>query len=146
MLYRTNAQSRLLEESFISEGIPYDVVGGVNFYARKEIKDLLAYLKTIDNGKDDLAVKRIINVPRRGIGAASVNKVQDFADHMGISFFEAMQRIDEITSIGKAGEKLRNFALMIMMFRTKLQHGTLEDLITDVIETTQYTKRAGRIR
>ena len=74
VLYRTNAQSRLLEESFISEGIPYDVVGGVNFYARKEIKDLLAYLKTIDNGKDDLAVKRIINVPRRGIGAASVNK------------------------------------------------------------------------
>ena len=140
VLYRTNAQSRLLEESFISEGIPYDVVGGVNFYARKEIKDLLAYLKTIDNGKDDLAVKRIINVPRRGIGAASVNKVQDFADHMGISFFEAMQRIDEITSIGKAGEKLRNFALMIMMFRTKLQQGTLEDLITDVIETTQYTK------
>lgn len=140
VLYRTNAQSRLLEESFISEGIPYDVVGGVNFYARKEIKDLLAYLKTIDNGKDDLAVKRIVNVPRRGIGAASVNKVQDFADHMGISFFEAMQRIDEITSIGKAGEKLRNFALMIMMFRTKLQHGTLEDLITDVIETTQYTK------
>ena len=140
VLYRTNAQSRLLEESFISEGIPYDVVGGVNFYARKEIKDLLAYLKTIDNGKDDLAVKRIINVPRRGIGAASVNKVQDFADHMGISFFEAMQRIDEITSIGKAGEKLRNFALMIMMFRTKLQHSTLEDLITDVIETTQYTK------
>lgn len=140
VLYRTNAQSRLLEESFISEGIPYDVVGGVNFYARKEIKDLLAYLKTIDNGKDDLAVKRIINVPRRGIGAASVNKVQDFADHMGISFFEAMQRIDEITSIGKAGEKLRNFALMIMMFRTKLQHGTLEDLITDVIEMTQYTK------
>lgn len=140
VLYRTNAQSRLLEESFISEGIPYDVVGGVNFYARKEIKDLLAYLKTIDNGKDDLAVKRIINVPRRGIGAASVNKVQDFADHMGISFFEAMQRIDEITSIGKAGEKLRNFALMIMMFRTKLQHGTLEDLITDVIKTTQYTK------
>ena len=139
VLYRTNAQSRLLEESFIREGIPYDVVGGVNFYARKEIKDLLAYLKTIDNGKDDLAVKRIINVPRRGIGAASVNKVQDYADHMGISFFEALQRLDEITAIGKAGEKLRNFTVMIQMFRTKLQHGTLEDLITDVIETTGYT-------
>ena len=139
VLYRTNAQSRLLEESFIREGIPYDVVGGVNFYARKEIKDLLAYLKTIDNGKDDLAVKRIINVPRRGIGAASVNKVQDYADHMGISFFEALQRLDEITAIGKAGEKLRNFTVMIQMFRTKLQHGTLENLITDVIETTGYT-------
>ena len=139
VLYRTNAQSRLLEESIIREGIPYDVVGGVNFYARKEIKYLLAYLKTIDNGKDDLAVKRIINVPRRGIGAASVNKVQDYADHMGISFFEALQRLDEITAIGKAGEKLRNFTVMIQMFRTKLQHGTLEDLITDVIETTGYT-------
>lgn len=139
VLYRTNAQSRLLEESFVSEGIPYNVVGGVNFYARKEIKDLLSYLKTIDNGMDDLAVKRIINVPRRGIGAASVTKVQDFADHMGISFFEALQRIDEIPTLGKSGEKLHNFALMIQAFRTKLQFGTLEDLITDVIDTTGYT-------
>ena len=76
VLYRTNAQARLLEERFVLEGIPYDVVGGVNFYARREIKDMLAYLKTIDNGKDDLAVKRIINVPKRGIGAATLNKVQ----------------------------------------------------------------------
>ncbi|MDE7274619.1 MAG: UvrD-helicase domain-containing protein, partial [Lachnospiraceae bacterium] len=89
VLYRTNAQSRLLEESFIALNIPYNVVGGVNFYARKEIKDILAYLKTIDNGKDDLAVKRIINVPKRGIGAASIIKVQDYADHMGLSFCEA---------------------------------------------------------
>lgn len=66
VLYRTNAQARLLEERFIVEGIPYDVVGGVNFYSRKEIKDLLAYLKTIDNGRDDLSVKRIINIPKRG--------------------------------------------------------------------------------
>jgi len=142
VLYRTNAQSRLLEESFIALDIPYDVVGGVNFYARKEIKDILAYLKTIDNGKDDLAVKRIINVPRRGIGAASIMKVQDYADHMGLSFYEALQQVDEIPVLGKskATEKLRNFVTMIRMFRTKLQNSSLEDLITDVIETTGYVK------
>ena len=140
VLYRTNAQSRLLEESFISLNIPYNVVGGVNFYARKEIKDILAYLKTIDNGKDDLAVKRIINVPRRGIGATSINKVQMYADSRGISFFEALVQVDEIPAIGKAAEKLRDFATMIRMFRTKLQAYSLEDLITDVIETTGYAK------
>ena len=79
ILYRTNAQSRILEERFVRESIPYELVGGTNFYSRKEIKDMLAYLKTIDNGKDDVAVKRIINVPKRGIGAATLNKVQDYA-------------------------------------------------------------------
>lgn len=142
VLYRTNAQSRLLEESFIALNIPYNVVGGVNFYARKEIKDILAYLKTIDNGKDDLAVKRIINVPKRGIGAASIIKVQDYADHMGLSFCEALQQVDEIPALGKSksADKLRDFATMIRMFRTKMQTGSLEDLITDVIETTGYVK------
>ena len=142
VLYRTNAQSRLLDESFIALNIPYDVVGGVNFYARKEIKDILAYLKTIDNGKDDLAVKRIINVPKRGIGAASITKVQDYADHKGLSFYEALQQVDEIAALGKSKstDKMRNFATMIRMFRTKMQMGSLEDLITDVIETTGYVK------
>lgn len=142
VLYRTNAQSRLLEECFIRENIPYNVVGGVNFYARKEIKDILAYLKTIDNGKDDLAVRRIINVPKRGIGAASVNRVQEYADNMGISFYEALCQVDQIPSIGsgKASDKLKSFVTMIQMFRTKLQFGSLEELITDVIETTGYTK------
>jgi DNA helicase-2/ATP-dependent DNA helicase PcrA len=143
VLYRTNAQSRLLEESFVALNIPYKVVGGVNFYARKEIKDILAYLKTIDNNRDDLAVKRIINVPRRGIGAASITKVQDYADNMGISFFEALLQLDEIPAFGKgkAVDKLRDFTTMIRMFRTKLGAGcSLEDLITDVIETTGYVK------
>ena len=90
VLYRTNAQSRLLEEKFILFGIPYDVVGGVNFYSRREIKDILAYLKTIDNGKDDLAVKRIINVPKRGIGATSVNKVAQFASINEMGLFDAL--------------------------------------------------------
>lgn len=142
VLYRTNAQSRILEENFVALNIPYNIVGGVNFYARKEIKDILAYLKTIDNGKDDLAVKRIINVPRRGIGAASIAKVQRYADNMGLSFFEALEQVEEIPAFGrgKASEKMKSFALMIQMFRTKLPTESLEDLITDVIETTGYVQ------
>ena len=85
-MYRTNAQSRLFEERFIVSNIPYKIVGGVNFYARKEVKDLLAYLKTIDNARDDLAVRRILNVPKRGIGATTVNRVSDYAESYDISF------------------------------------------------------------
>ena len=131
-----------MEESFIRENIPYDVVGGVNFYSRKEVKDVLAYLKTIDNGKDDLAVKRIINVPRRGIGAASILRVQEYADSMDISFYEALQQVDQIPTLGKgkAADKLKDFVTMIQMFRTKLQFCSLEELITDVLETTQYVQ------
>jgi len=141
VLFRTNAQARLLEERFIVEGIPYDVVGGTNFYARREIKDLLAYLKTIDNGKDDLAVKRIINVPKRGIGAATIAKVQDYADMHEISFYDALRQADEITDIGRgAASKLVPFVNMIQAFRSKLEFYGLEDLIKDVIETTGYVK------
>ena len=90
ILYRTNAQSRLFEEKFLMANIPYKLVGGVNFYARKEIKDLLAYLKTVDNARDDLAVRRIINVPKRGIGATTLGKVQDYASERGMSFYDAL--------------------------------------------------------
>ena len=89
-LYRTNAQSRALEEAFIRANIPYKIVGGVNFYQRKEIKDVLAYLKTIDNAKDDVAVRRIINVPKRGLGTAAVNAVQRIADAREFNFFAAL--------------------------------------------------------
>ena len=138
VLYRTNAQARLLEERFIVEGIPYDVVGGTNFYARREIKDLLAYLKTIDNGRDDLAVKRIINIPKRGIGAATIAKVQDYADMREISFYDALRQADEIMGLGKSAAKLKTFVTMIQSFRSKLEFYGLEDLIKDVIETTGY--------
>ena len=138
VLYRTNAQARLLEERFIVEGIPYDVVGGTNFYARREIKDLLAYLKTIDNGRDDLAVKRIINIPKRGIGAATIAKVQDYADMREISFYDALRQADEIMGLGKSAAKLKPFVTMIQAFRSKLEFYGLEDLIKDVIETTGY--------
>ena len=91
VLYRTNAQSRLFEEKCLLANIPYKIVGGVNFYARKEIKDLLCYLKTIDNSRDDLAVRRIINVPKRGIGATTLGRIQDYADKMSVSFYDALR-------------------------------------------------------
>ncbi|MCR5356685.1 MAG: DNA helicase PcrA [Lachnospiraceae bacterium] len=138
ILYRTNAQARLLEEKLIFEGIPYDVVGGVNFYARREIKDILAYLKTIDNARDDIAVKRIINVPRRGIGATTINKVQDYANANDISFYDALKKADEIPSIGRSSDKLKPFVNMIQVFRSKLPHITLEELVNDILETTAY--------
>lgn len=140
VLFRTNAQARLLEERFVVEGIPYDVVGGVNFYSRKEIKDILAYLKTIDNGRDDLAVKRIINIPKRGIGASTIAKVQDYADRKEISFYDALKEADEITTIGRSGVKLKPFVDLIQAFRSKLSYYGLEELIRDVIETTGYVK------
>lgn len=138
VLYRTNAQARLLEEKFILSSIPYDVVGGVNFYSRREIKDILAYLKTIDNGKDDLAVKRIINVPKRGIGATTLNRVQTYADEQGLSFYDALKQADQIASIGKSAIKLAPFVDMIQVFRSKLPYISLEELVNDIIETTGY--------
>ena len=94
VLYRTNAQSRLFEEKLLMANIPYKLVGGVNFYARKEIKDLLAYLKTVDNAKDDLAVRRIINVPKRGIGATTLSRVQDYASERGMGFYDALREAE----------------------------------------------------
>ncbi len=140
VLYRTNAQSRLLEEKFIMEGIPYNVVGGVNFYARKEIKDLLAYLKTIDNGRDDLAVKRIINIPKRGIGAASIAKVEDYAMMRGISFYDALREADQIMELGKGAAKIKPFVDLIQTFRSKLAYYSLEDLMEDILEKTGYVR------
>ena len=140
VLYRTNAQARMLEERFVVEGIPYDVVGGTNFYSRKEIKDMLAYLKTIDNGKDDVAVKRIINVPKRGIGATTIARVQEYADTRNISFYDALREADQIMTIGKSAAKLQPFVTLIQTFRSKLEYYGLEDLIKDIIETTGYVK------
>lgn len=138
ILYRTNAQSRLLEERLVLAGLPYNVIGGTNFYARQEIKDVLAYLKTIDNGRDDLAVKRILNVPKRGIGAASISKVQDYAEMKGISFYDALREGDQISSLGKAYAKIEPFVTMIQNFRTKAEYYGIEDILRDVVEVTGY--------
>lgn len=141
VLYRTNAQARILEEQFVHAGIPYNIVGGVNFYGRKEIKDLLAYLKTIDNGLDDLAVKRIINIPKRGIGTTTINRIQDYADERGIGFYEALEDADNIMSIGRSAAKLRPFVTMIQVFRAKVKTYTISELLKDVIETTGYVNQ-----
>ncbi len=140
ILYRTNAQSRLFEEKFVVSNIPYKIVGGINFYARKEIKDLLAYLKTIDNGSDDLAVRRIINVPKRGIGATTLNRVQEYAIARELSFYDALKAADDIPSIGKASAKIRPFVLLIQSMRSKLGLIGVTELLEEVIETTGYVK------
>lgn len=138
VLYRTNAQSRLLEEKLIMESIPYDVVGGTNFYSRREIKDVLAYLKTIDNGRDDVAVKRIINVPKRGIGAATIERVQDYANERGISFYDALKEAKQIVTLGRAATKLEPFVTLIQTFRSKTEYFGLTELIQDVLDKTGY--------
>lgn len=138
VLYRTNAQSRLFEEKLVSANIPYKLVGGVNFYARREIKDLLSYLKTIDNGKDDLAVRRIINVPKRGIGLTSVNRVQEYALQRGVSFYEAVLGADLIPGIGRGLPKLESFAALIEHFRSEAGKMSILELLEDIIETTGY--------
>lgn len=138
VLYRTNAQSRLLEERMIQEGIPYDVVGGVNFYARREIKDILAYLKTIDNGQDDLAVKRIINIPKRGIGASTIAKVEDYAEMRDISFYDALRDADNIMDMGRTVSKIEPFVTLIQTFRSKAQLLGIADLIRDILEKVGY--------
>ena len=138
VLYRTNAQARLLEERMVLLGIPYMVVGGQNFYGRKEIKDILAYLKTIDNGRDDVAVKRIINIPKRGIGATSIAKVQAYADAHDMSFYDALCRCEEIPSLGKSAVKIKPFVTLIQGFRSKVDYYGLEGLIRDILEMTQY--------
>ncbi len=139
-LYRTNAQSRALEEAFIRAGIPYKVIGGVNFYQRKEIKDVLAYLKTIDNGNDDVAVRRIINVPKRGIGAAAVNMVQALADDRVIGFYSALETGIVEGEFGRAGEKLRAFADMIDDLKIKKDMLPLTDLADEVLDRSGYMK------
>ena len=138
ILYRTNAQSRIFEEKFIAANIPYKLVGGVNFYSRKEIKDLLCYLKTINNARDDLAVQRIINVPKRGIGATTLGRVQDYADNMGISLYEALRVAEEVPSIGRSLSKIDGFVTFIQMLKSKADVLTVEEILQEVIDSTGY--------
>ena len=140
VLYRTNAQSRLFEERFILSNIPYKIVGGVNFYARKEIKDLLSYLKTIDNARDDLAVRRIINVPKRGIGLTTLAKVQAYANEHEISFYQALRAASEIPSIGRAAAKIEPFVTLIQAMRSKADLIPVSDLLQEVIDATHYVE------
>lgn len=138
VLYRTNAQSRLFEEKCLLANIPYKIVGGVNFYARKEIKDLLCYLKTIDNSRDDLAVRRIINMPKRGIGATTLGRIQDYADKMSVSFYDALRVAEEVPSIGRSLSKIDGFVTFIQSLKSKAESYTVRELLEEVIELTGY--------
>lgn len=138
ILYRTNAQSRMFEEKFVTANIPYKIVDGINFYARREIKDLLAYLKTVDNGKDDLAVRRIVNVPKRGIGLTSINRVQDYAAAYNIGFYDALRAVDLIPNIGRGASKLESFVALIEHFKTDAEDMSISDLLKEIIEETGY--------
>ena len=140
VLYRTNAQSRLLEERCIFYNVPYRLVGGVNFYQRKEIKDILAYLKTIANGVDDLSVLRIINVPKRGIGATTMGKVTIFASEHGMSLYDALREARQIPGLGKAAEKIGAFIGQMESFRARAQSDdyTIQDLIEGIMDETGY--------
>lgn len=140
VLYRTNAQSRLLEEKCIYYSIPYRLVGGVNFYQRKEIKDILCYLKTIANGCDDLAVQRVINVPKRGIGATSIGKVTIYASANDMSFYDALLRVRGVPTIGKAADKIEKFTEQIENFRSRLSALSIPELIEAILEETGYKK------
>lgn len=140
ILYRTNAQSRMFEEKFVTANIPYKVVGGINFYARKEIKDLLAYLKTIDNGLDDLSVKRIINVPKRGIGLTTINRVQENAAERGVGFYEALRTVDMIPGIGRGVAKLESFVALIEHFKESAKTMLVSELMQEILDYTGYVE------
>jgi DNA helicase-2/ATP-dependent DNA helicase PcrA len=142
ILYRTNAQSRLFEEKLILRNIPYKIIGSVNFYARREIKDILAYLKTIDNGLDNIAVKRIINVPRRGIGLTTMDRVNDYALQNEISFYEALTRANHIPGLERAASKITPFVSLMEGLKSRLkQEGySLSELIDDILDATGYLR------
>lgn len=138
ILYRTNAQSRMFEEKFVACNIPYKIVGGVNFYVRREIKDLLCYLKTIDNGRDDLAVRRIINVPKRGIGLTTITRIQESAAAREIGFYEALLGLDLIPGVARAASKLDSFVALIEYFKRRSDEVSITDLMNEIIEKTGY--------
>lgn len=139
ILYRTNAQSRIFEEKLLMRNIPYQIVGGQNFYGRREVKDMISYLKIVNSGRDDLAVRRVINVPKRGIGAASVDKVQDYADQFGIGLFEAMERANDVPGLSRAVSKIEGFVDLIMELRNFLDKGAfLSELYDEILDRTGY--------
>jgi len=140
ILYRTNAQSRVLEEKLFREGVPYRLVGGVSFYQRKEIKDILAYLKIISNSTDDISAKRIINVPKRGIGATTIERIAEYAALYDISFIEAVFDAPQIPNISRGKKNVEAFAKMIHTLRETAKEASLEQLMDEVLELTEYVK------
>jgi DNA helicase-2/ATP-dependent DNA helicase PcrA len=139
VLYRTNNQSRVLEEKLIYTNVPYKLYGGTNFYARKEIRDIVSYMKLLSNPSDDNAVKRIINVPKRGIGDTTVNKAQDFAIENGINLYDALLDVDELPGLARAAEKIKKFTGLIEGLRELLESGeSLEYVYDELCARSRY--------
>ncbi|HPX00387.1 MAG TPA: 3'-5' exonuclease, partial [Sedimentibacter sp.] len=136
VLYRTNAQSRALEEGLIREGIPYKIVGGVKFYDRKEIKDIMAYLRLIQNQKEDISFDRIINVPRRKLGQKTTDTISNYAGSKGISKFEACFDFDQMELMPSAAKSIESFVSIIEMLMIKKDVMPLSEFIINVIEDT----------
>lgn len=139
ILYRTNAQSRVIEEKLIYENLPYNVFGGQSFYGRKEVRDMLAYLRVLANPSDDQSVQRIINVPKRGIGAASVEKISAFAIENDMNFYDALLDIEQVPSAARAADKIRKFTALMEGFRDMLADGSFISEVYDaMLERTGY--------
>jgi len=139
ILYRTNAQSRVLEEALIKRALPYTMVGGTKFYDRKEIKDVLAYLRVLYNPFDDLSLLRIINVPKRSIGATTVSKLQDYARENGTSLFMTLTQLHLVDSIkGKTKEKLEEFGILIFTLVTEMDDKSVLDILEAILDRTGY--------
>ncbi|HJV47413.1 MAG TPA: DNA helicase PcrA [Bacillota bacterium] len=138
VLYRTNAQSRVVEEVFLKSNIPYQIVGGTKFYDRKEVKDILAYLRLIANPDDDISLQRIINVPKRGIGQASIDKIAAFAAAQDISMYRAILESDQIGLTGKAGKTITEFAQMISDIERMTEYLSVTELTEEILKRTEY--------
>ncbi|WP_163528693.1 DNA helicase PcrA [Halobacillus ihumii] len=138
ILYRTNAQSRTIEETFVKAGIPYQMIGGTKFYDRKEIKDLLAYLRLISNPNDDLSYQRVVNEPKRGVGKTSLEKLQRYAADHDISLYEASAEIDFVGVSAKAAKSIMNFYTMIRNWTQQQEFLSATDMVQEVIDKTGY--------
>ncbi|UOR13863.1 DNA helicase PcrA [Halobacillus amylolyticus] len=138
ILYRTNAQSRTIEETFVKAGVPYQMIGGTKFYDRKEIKDLLAYLRLIANPNDDLSYQRVVNEPKRGVGKTSLDKLQAYATDHDISLYEASAEIDFVGVSAKAAKSIMNFYTMIRNWTQQQEFLSATDMVAEVIEKTGY--------
>jgi len=144
ILYRTNAQSRVIEEVFVKSGIPYNIVGGTKFYDRKEIKDMLAYLRLISNPDDDLSLTRIINVPKRGIGAGTVEKIAAYAARQGISMYKAIQEVDQIGLSARLSDAVVKFAHLIAELEGMQEYLGVTELAEEVLTRTEYREELRR--
>jgi DNA helicase-2/ATP-dependent DNA helicase PcrA len=144
ILYRTNAQSRVIEEVFVKSGIPYNIVGGTKFYDRKEIKDMLAYLRLVSNPDDDLSLTRIINVPKRGIGAGTVEKIAAYAAQQGISMYKAIQEVDQIGLSARFTSAVVEFARLIAELESMQEYLSVTELAEEVLKRTEYREELRR--